>query len=112
MILVILEESNPSGQDHFKSVFSVCVLINVCRDDKSDNDDLFSFTCPVDNVKLDYSMVSICLLTNSLIVFLINENIIFMILPFCLPLFIGHLPRQSNRKKDSVIDHSVSKWFL
>ena len=60
MILVILEESNPSGQDQFKSVFSVCVLINVCRDDKSDNDDLFSFTCPVDNVKLDCSIVSIC----------------------------------------------------
>ena len=60
MILVILEESNPSGQDHFKSVFSVCVLINVCRDDKSDNDDLSSFTCPVDNVKLDCNIVSIC----------------------------------------------------
>ena len=90
MILVISEESNPSGQDQFKSVFSVCVLIKVCRDDKSDNDDLFSFTCPVDNVKLDCDIVSICLLTNSLIVFLINE-ITFMILPFCLPLFIGHL---------------------
>ena len=68
MILVILEESNPSGQDQFKSVFSVCVLINVCRDDKSDNDDLFSFTCPVDNVKLDCSMVSICPLTSTLII--------------------------------------------
>ena len=93
MILVISEESNPSGQDQFKSVFSVCVLINVCRDDKSDNDDLFSFTCPVDNVKLDCDIVSICLLTNSraLIGFLIHE-IIVMILPFCLPLFTGHLP--------------------
>ena len=111
MILVILEESNPSGQDQFKSVFSVCVLINVCRDDKSDNDDLFSFTCPVDNVKLDCNIVSICPLTNSLIVFLIHESN-FTILPLCLHLFIGHLPRQSNREKDSVIDHSVSKWFL
>ena len=92
MILVISEESNPSGQDQFKSVFSVCVLIKVCRDDKSDNDDLFSFTFPVDNVKLDCDIVSICLLTNSraLIGFLIHE-IIVMILPFCLPLFIGHL---------------------
>ena len=61
MILVILEESNPSVQDQF----NVCVLINVCRDDESDNcnDDLFSFTCPVDNVKLDCDIVSFCPLT-------------------------------------------------
>ena len=62
MILVILEESNPLVQDQFK-YFSVCVLINVCRDDESDNDDLFSFTCPVDNVKLDCDIVSFCPLT-------------------------------------------------
>ena len=37
--------------------------MNVCRDDESDNDDLFSFTCPVDNVNLDCDIVSICPLT-------------------------------------------------
>ena len=30
---------------------------------ESDNDDLFSFTCPVDNVKLDCDIVSFCPLT-------------------------------------------------
>ena len=48
--------------------FRVCVLIDVCRDDKSNNDDLFSFTCPMDNVKLDCRMVSICPLTSTLII--------------------------------------------
>ena len=63
MILVILEESNPSVQDQFKYLVFVYWSMFAGMTIESDNDDLFSFTCPVDNVKLDCDIVSFCPLT-------------------------------------------------